>query len=369
MKRTFLPFLGAAALACATPCFADDAPAADEADSGARAVLASRDIGDPEANLWEEGGWPTTPGEFQVLDERPDDPEAPRDHKALRLICRYGAYSFGGWSANPKSRTLPGKVVKITGWARKGNDKSWGMGMDFIDANTNKFGYGIPANSTKWEKFEFVIPETVNGKDPETGKQVKVPIKFPIKLDCIAQNNWGDRNNPEAVERILDIYDLRVHTDMGGIPVDERPYEIGVTFPTVANCFYYQEEEPVVVLSAGSWLGEERTVRTTVEVESATGEKRPLLIPDMKVLDSASVRVKLPFTEPGSYTLRLKATGFPKEFSKETRYAVILHPPALTEKQKDDSAYGINVHGGTYVGYDKFAKLGFVWLRDYAWNF
>ena len=55
MKRTFLPFLGAAALACATPCFADGAPAADEADSGARAVLASRDIGDPEANLCEEG--------------------------------------------------------------------------------------------------------------------------------------------------------------------------------------------------------------------------------------------------------------------------------------------------------------------------
>ena len=369
MNRTFLPFLGAAALACATPCFADGAPAADEADSGARAVLASRDIGDPEANLWEEGGWPTTPGEFQVLDARPSDPAAPKDHKALRLICRYGAYSFGGWSANPKSRTLPGKVVKITGWSRKGNEDSWGMGMNFQDANTNSFSYGIPAKSTNWEPFEFVIPETVNGKDPETGKQVKVPIKFPIKLESISQNNWGDRNNPEAKERILDLYDLRVHTDMGEIPVDERPYEIGVTFPTTANCFYYKEEEPVVVLSIGSWLGEERTIRTKVEVESATGEKRPMLIPDVKVLDSASVRTRLPFTEPGAYTLRLKATGFAKDFEKETRYAVILHPPALTEKQKDDSAYGINVHGGAYVGYEKFAKLGFVWVRDYAFNF
>ena len=312
---------------------------------------------------------PWKPGEFQVLDARPSDPAAPKDHKALRLICRYGAYSFGGWSANPKSRTLPGKVVKITGWSRKGNEDSWGMGMNFQDANTNSFSYGIPAKSTNWEPFEFVIPETVNGKDPETGKQVKVPIKFPIKLESISQNNWGDRNNPEAKERILDLYDLRVHTDMGAIPVDERPYEIGVTFPTTANCFYYKEEEPVVVLSIGSWLGEERTIRTKVEVESATGEKRPMLIPDVKVLDSASVRTRLPFTEPGAYTLRLKATGFAKDFEKETRYAVILHPPALTEKQKDDSAYGINVHGGAYVGYEKFAKLGFVWVRDYAFNF
>ena len=40
MNRTILPFLGAAAIACAVPCFADEAPAADQADSGAQAVLA-----------------------------------------------------------------------------------------------------------------------------------------------------------------------------------------------------------------------------------------------------------------------------------------------------------------------------------------
>lgn len=76
------------------------------------------------------------------------------------------------------------------------------------------------------------------------------------------------------------------------------------------------------------------------------------------------LRAPLPFTEPGSYTLRAKASGFPNPYECEHRYAVILHPPALTEKQKDDSPYGINVHGGSYVGYDKFAKLGFVWVRD-----
>ncbi len=331
--------------------------------------LASRDIGDPEANLWEEGGWPTAPGSFEALDEVPSDPEAPRDHKALRLIVRYGARSFGGWSAHPKARTLPGKVVKITGWARKGNEKSWGMGMDFVDANTNKFSYGIPAKSTDWERFEFVVPATVKGKDPETGKERSVPIRFPIRLESISQNNWGDRNNPEPVERILDLYDLRVHTDMGAIPVEERPYEIGATFPVTANCFYYGEEKPEVVLSVGSWLGEERTVRTTAEVESAAGERRPMPIPDLTVLDSASVRAELPFTEPGAYTLRLKASGFPKDYASEHRYAVILHPPALTEEQKDASPYGINVHGGGYVGYEKFAKLGFVWVRDYAFNF
>ena len=166
MNRTFLPFLGAAAFACAAPCFADDAP-----DPGAepQPVLASRDVGDPEANPWVEGAWPTAVGDITVLDDRPSDPAAPKDHKALRLTIHYGVRSFGGWGAHPKAQTLPGKVVKITGWSRKGNDKSWGMGINFVDANTNSFSWGIPAKSTDWEPFEYVIPETVNGKDPETG--------------------------------------------------------------------------------------------------------------------------------------------------------------------------------------------------------
>ena len=366
MKRTAIPLFGIAALACAVPSFADEAP---DAGAGPQAVLASRDIGDPEANVWEEGGWPTTTGDFGPLDVRPDDPDAPKGHKALRLTIHYGAYAFGGWSAHPKAQTLPGKVVKITGWCRGGNTNSWGMGMNFVDANTNSFSFNIPAKPLVWEKFEYKIPETVTGKDPETGKNVQMPIRFPIKVDSISQHNWGDRNNPNKIDRELQVYDLRVHTDMSQIPVKDRPYEIGVSFPTIANCFYYGEEKPVIRISVGSWLGEERTIRSTAEVESATGEKRTVKIPDAKVLDSAAITVDSPFQEPGAYTLRLKSTGFDQPYECEHRYAIIKHPPELTDKQKDDSSYGINVHGGGYVGYDKFAKLGFVWVRDYAFNF
>ena len=335
----------------------------------AMADIVSCDIGDPEANGWKEDTWVTTPGSFEALDERPSDPDAPPDHKALRLIVHYGIRSFGGWNVQPVVKTIPGHAVKITGWSRKGNDLSWGMEAKFSDANTNSFSLSIPAKSTDWQRFELVFPETVKGKDPETGKDAKVPIAFPVKFESLAQNNWGDRNNPEAVDRILDIYDLRVHTDMSDIPVSERPYTIQLGFPATANCFYYGEEPPEIVLSVGSWLGDERTVRTKVEVESATGEKRSIRMPDLSVLDSASVRVPLPFSEPGAYTVRAKATGFPKDFECEHRCAIIRHPPALTERQKDDSPYGINVHGGGYVGYEKFAKLGFVWVRDYAFNF
>ena len=84
--KTFTVSFAAAALACAA--FAQGGSA-----------LASRDIVDPVANIWEEGGWPTTTGEFGPLDARPSDPDAPKDHMALRLTVHYGPYSFGGWSA------------------------------------------------------------------------------------------------------------------------------------------------------------------------------------------------------------------------------------------------------------------------------
>lgn len=356
----------AAVIACAAQCFAHGA---SEAAGVPRADIASRDIGDPEANRWEEGEWPTAAGEISILDERPDAPAAPKGHKALRLTIHYAPRSFGGWSAHPKAQTLPGKVLKVTGWSRGGNTESWGMGLNFVDANTNSFSFNIPAKPLVWEPFEFAIPEKVHGKDPKTGKNVQMPIKFPIRLESVSQNNWGDRNNPNAIDRTLDIYDLRAYTDMSAIPVHERPYAIDISFPATANCFYYGEEKPEALLSIGSWLGEERTVHATFEVESATGEKRKMNFPGLKVLDGASVRAPLPFTEPGSYTLRAKVSGFPYPYECEHRYAVILHPPTLTEKQKDDSPYGINVHGGSYVGYDKFAKLGFVWVRDYAFNY
>ena len=76
----------AVAIACAAHCFAHGASKAADAP---RAAIVSRDIGDPEANRWEEGEWPTTAGEISILDERPDAPAAPKGHKALHLTIHY----------------------------------------------------------------------------------------------------------------------------------------------------------------------------------------------------------------------------------------------------------------------------------------
>ena len=331
----------------------------------AHAELVSRDIGDPEMNAWEAGTWVTCGGEVITLDERPSD--APTKAKSVRFETRYGDHVFGGWNASLKKNILPGKPVKFTGWARLGNDDSWGMEFAFVDAHTNNFSISMhPVGDPKgkfqltrdWQKFEMTFPETV-GKNKE-------PIALPVKFDCVKQNNWGDRNSPPKT-RQFDLYDFRLWTDMAG--VTDRPYELSVKYPVVGNTFYDAECEPAVIISAGSWIGEEKTLTFKANVVSATGEERKFEIPPLKVLDGASQIVKLPFDEPGAYKVEIAVEGFPKSFVEKSRYVVCLHPRDLTDEEKEASPYGINVHGGGYVGYEKFARLGFTWVRDYAFNF
>ena len=331
----------------------------------AYAELVSRDIGDPEMNAWEAGTWVTCGGDVITLDERPSD--ASTKAKSVRFETRYGDHVFGGWNASLKKNILPGKPVKFTGWARLGNDDSWGMEFAFVDAHTNNFSISMhPVGDPKgkfqltrnWQKFEMTFPETV-GKNKE-------PIALPVKFDCVKQNNWGDRNSPPKT-RQFDLYDFRLWTDMAG--VTDRPYELSVRYPVVGNTFYDAEGEPAVIISAGSWIGEEKTLTFKANVVSATGEERKFEIPPLKVLDGASQIVKLPFDEPGAYKVEIAVDGFPKPFVEKSRYVVCLHPRDLTDEEKEASPYGINVHGGGYVGYEKFARLGFTWVRDYAFNF
>ena len=330
------------------------------------ANLVSKDIGDPEANAWEAGQWVTCGGDVIVLDERPAD--APTNAKSVRFETRYGDHAFGGWNAHLKDNVLPGRPRKLTGWARLGNDDSWGMSFDFVDANTNKFGIsmhpvGDPKGKFKltreWQKFEMDFPE-VAGKD-------KKPLAYPVKFDGVSQNNWGDRNSPPKT-RQFDVYDLRLWTDMEGVAEEERPYSLTVSYPVVGNTFFFGEDKPRLVISAGSWIGRELELGFKAKAVSADGTMRDIAVPPLSILDSASAVVTLPFDEPGAYKVEITASGFPKPIVEKSRYVVCLKPRELTEEEKEASPYGINVHGGGYVGYEKFARLGFTWVRDYAYT-
>ena len=316
------------------------------------ALLVSRDIGDPEANAWRQLDWITASGRWEPLAERA--PGAPAEGKSLRIISRFPAGRFAYWGLQlvPDQRKIPGDAKRFVGYGRKHSDK---VGVEIIlkDAEGKERKVWIDWGDKVWKRFEIAIPED---------------MVRPVTFESFTLSNWFSRNDPQDNEVVFDLCDFRVETDIAKVPFAERPYSVGLSFPAVGNIFY-AGEKPKVVVSAASWLGEARKLEIDAKVVSADGVERPFLVKSMTCLDSASVATELPFAQPGAYTVKLDVKGFPEPKSFSARYVVCLKPPALTPEQKRYSPYAINVHGGSYVGYDMFARLGFVWIRDYAYTF
>lgn len=333
--------------------------------------IVSKDIGDPSANPWVVGQWITVGGEVTILNECPDNPEAPKTGaKAMRVSVHYPKRTFGGWNASPKNKVLPGKPTKLSVWVRNSSDpacepKLDGLGFDFVDANTNKFNVYFGAKLGEgWKYVEKELPKVVRGKD---GKNV--PVKYPIVLESMSQSNWGDRNNPNDVSIVIDYFDLRLYTDMSEVAPSKRPFNVQVSFPAIGNNFFYGIEKPEIVVAAGSWIGQEKTIEFDGKVVSSTGEERVLKIPNLKCFDSSSITAPLPFTEPGAYTVSLTAKGFPEVKTFTHRFIITRKPPKLTEEEKLWSIYAMNLHGGTFCGYEFWERIGMVWVRDYAYTF
>ena len=337
--------------------------------------IVSRDLSNPETNLWQEGDYPTAVGSIESSDGCPTDAGGTGGSRALRLKVKYPAASHGGWSCrlSGDGGKIPGRLQKVSLWLRLGDDhpKTWGLSANFKDAEGHYFSIGVPFSNIgrEWTKRELAPPEKIKAKNQQTGKDEQVPISFPVEFTGFSLDNWFDRNNPKEVERIVDVYDFRVFSDVSGMVPDELPASISLSFPVAAGIFYSGEDCPQIRISAGSWRGEQSTVSGRGRVTSALGESASFDIPAMTVLDSATALLPLPLSAPGAYTIETNIEAFGKRFHETHRYAVVPHPPALTAEQRLKSPYGVNVHGGGFVGYDLFERIGMVWLRDYAFDY
>lgn len=345
MKKT-IPFM-AVALVCAALL--------------ARADVVSRDIGDPVLNAWKAGEWVTCGGEIVPLDERPSDPAAPKDAKALRLKVNYLPKKFGGWNAAPVVNTFPGTPVKLTAWMRLGNDVSTPFEWSFEDATGKKFK--VQFKDAGGQKLELTREwKAVVAEFPKD-------ITPPVKLTEVAQNNWGADQNPNPWSRILDVYDLRLHTEMAGIDVADRPCGLSVNYPAEGAIYYLGVDKPVFTISAYSWTGGENMIRFEAKTIDVNGKETPFEIAPLAVNGSAMREIALPVAYPSANKVVIKATGFPKSVELSSRYVMCLPHREWRGDEQKNSIYGINIHGGMYAGYELWGRLGFAWIRDYAYTF
>ena len=294
----------------------------------ARADVVSRDIGDPVLNTWKAGEWVTCGGEIIPLDERPSDPAAPKDAKALRLKVNYLPKKFGGWNAAPTVNTFPGTPVKLTAWMRLGNDESTPFEWGFEDATGKKF------------KVQF---KDAGGQKLELTREWKAVVEEfpkditpPVKLTEVAQNNWGADQNPNPWSRILDVYDLRLHTEMAGIDVADRPCGLSVNYPAEGAIYYIGVDKPVFTISAYSWTGGENMIRFEAKTIAVDGKETPFEIAPLAVNGSAMREIPLPVAYPSASKVVIKATGFPKPVELSSRYVMCLpHREWRGDEQKN----------------------------------
>lgn len=325
------------------------------------ADIVSRDMSNPEGCPWRQGDWVSARGIMSSLDERA--PQASPNSHTLRIQITFPARTFAFWDALPIDGSIPGTPKKITGWVRIG-DVDNGFAFRFADHTGNS----EPEINGKKVKLEL---SSKHKKGEWTFVELNIPPNWPmpLKFHGIISSNWGNRNATEKQVTTIDLCDVRIYTDVSEVPSEDRPVSAAVQFPAHGNIFYSDEAKPTANLIVGSWMGKDLQLEASVKVTSADGTEKTVPLPSFTCMDYAKQAIELPFTQQGAYKVAIDLKGLPKPQSFVNRYVVIPRPPKLTEEQKISSPYGLNIHSGTHVDYERLARLGFVWVRDYAFSY
>ena len=159
-------------------------------------------------------------------------------------------------------------------------------------------------------------------------------------------------------------------TDLSAVSDLSKILQISVFCPAQDNIFI-EGESPRIEISAGSWLGREVSGDLAWALTDNEGKTVQQGGGPVKFTDSWGGSAKFTPGKFGTYfydlTLKLSA-GDP--IVKKGRIAYLPKPAALTDAEKMISPYALNIHGGMEnVGYNAIARMGFTWIRDYAYTY
>ena len=293
--------------------------------------------------------------QFQNVDDAPEGSPLPR---SMKLSVNYSGKGFEHSGVTCLDGAIPGNCRKISLWA-KGSRPGIAWMLKFKDGkgqetvNGKKLEFEIKAGNGKWTKNEFAIP---------------AGWEQPITLTSILSHNWSDQKTAAAAT--LEIHALEIETDTAAVEDKARLVSVSCGSGIEANVF--AEGMPIAFdLAINSWLGRENQGSIAFQVMDAAGATVATGGRGFAVTDSFQYGIKPEVAKFGAYVLAVTVEGKDfKPYSRRFRFALVPRPHQYTEAEKLASPYGLNMHGGkTEVVYSAFAKLGFTWIRDYAYTF
>ncbi len=317
-------------------------------------LLVRRDLLAGGAETWSLGAWNSAAGRIGATDDRA--PQAA--YGAVEFGVRYEGKGFQSGAMAPVGGPIPGRLRRLSVWV-KAVQPEYHWLVQFKDAQGRdsvagkRLDWGLRTEPGQWVRLDFTIP---------------ADWAQPVQLAGVAGHNWSRQN--AAGEAVLRLGQLQVETDIGGVSDPATLLSLSANTNVPSNLF--QPGSPVrYTVVADSWLGRELAGSLAWQVRDSEG--RELIGREVAVRLNDVRREVIEWAPPrfGAYTLRLTVSfGAGTALQRTSRFAYTPAPPPRTWAEKVAGPYGLNIHGGQPgLDYRGIARLGFTWVRDYAYNF
>ncbi|HMB00217.1 MAG TPA: hypothetical protein VKS21_04455, partial [Spirochaetota bacterium] len=232
---------------------------------------------------------------------------------------------------------IPGTLKKITFDYQNLSSNS---SMTFIFAGPDRKNYTrlFSSNFTyQWQSATIMIPEawprplTLKGLKIEKIKTRSVTSRETFKIDNIhvQTDPQPENSSSDPGEKTVKLLHVREHRH--------------------ALCNVFSGTTPVISLELINWKNTPVKTKLIIEAREKTGMEQTT-VKIKKIVDQRlvlSVSPKLPVY--GSYNLKITAETENDQTVLKSGLAWLPPQPKLTETEKSNSPYGLNVHGGRRV--------------------
>ncbi len=298
---------------------------------------------------WKPSSWNTAKARMMLIHR--DGAE-----KALMYTVDFSGKGFEYFTMEP-AINMKGSCSKITfrsGILKKG----YSFALKFIDGKgkskigKEKLEYKIKQKPDVWKEHLFMVPED---------------WPKPVRFTGIVAHNWMTQKIKAEAAIVLSDFTITSRLAPGDIGSGT---EITVSTGRPRNLFF-KLKKILYKVTLRNWLGREQAGKMSWQISDEVGRVLRKGSKQITLNDVLEEKVACLIDRYGIYHLKIIVSMDGKApIEKNSRFAVIRSPNKLTEQQKFDSPYGINIHGGRKgVAYKSIAKLGFNWIRDYAYSY
>ncbi|HAI14584.1 MAG TPA: hypothetical protein DCM28_22955 [Phycisphaerales bacterium] len=332
---------------------------------------------------WQKNQWSTASLNVSKTDPCPES-KLGDSSGALAFDVSFSGKGFEHMLIEPADGLqVPGKLKRISFYAKiKRDSRNYGFTVGFVD------GWGMNKDDRN-RKLEYSLGSKINEQWQLFSFDIPSDWVQPIRITGFGTHNYSARN--ESGKTTLYVDQLVVETDTtdvdpntgklkswtpGPAMKDGKPAPQPVTPLLSTNLSTTQQHnifagrQPTLQLSARSWLEGTRTGTFSWTITDAAGNRVATDSKNVTVESQLALSQTLSLPRFGLYTTEAQMKWDGGAIVKESmQLAYLPQPVKLTQQQKEDSPYGMNVHGGRSRMIQTFRDAGMVWFRDYAFNY